>query len=102
MHKPETRALGTLSEAADLKVRGYAVTWESYDMGREMERVDPKAFDRALEDAGDIALLWNHDTGKPLARVRAGNLRIWTDDKGLGFEATLPDTATARIGRAHV
>ena len=102
MCKPETRALGTLSEAADLKVRGYAVTWTPYDMHREMERIDPKAFDRALESPADIALLWNHDTGKPLARVRAGNLRLWTDENGLGFEATLPDTATAREAHALV
>jgi HK97 family phage prohead protease len=101
--KPETRALGTLAPAADLKVRGYAVVWEpAYDMGREMERVDPNAFARSMEEPGDIALLWNHDTGKPLARVRAGNLRLFTDATGLGFEATLPDTATAREAHALV
>jgi len=103
MHNTETRATGTLSESKDLKVRGYAVVWDPpYDMGREMERVDPKAFDRAMEDPADIALLWNHDTGKPLARVRAGNLRVWTDATGLGFEATLPDTATAREAHALI
>lgn len=102
MSKPETRALGTLSESADLKVRGYAVRWNTYSMGREDERVHPEAFNRSLKNAADIALLWNHDTGKPLARVRAGNLRIWTDEEGLGFEAELPDTATAREAHALV
>jgi HK97 family phage prohead protease len=102
MHKPETRAVGTMTPAADMKVRGYAIRWNQYDMGREMERVDPKAFDRSMEEPGDIALLWNHDTGKPLARVRAGNLRLWTDENGLGFEATLPQTPTAQEAHALI
>lgn len=102
MHTPETRALGTMTNAADMKVRGYAIRWNQYDMGREMERIDPQAFNRSMEEPGDIALLWNHDTGKPLARVRAGNLRLWTDADGLGFEATLPQTPTAQEAHALI
>lgn len=96
MLKREQRDKGTLSGSDSLRVRGYAATWDTYSMGSFDERLDPAAFNRALEDAGDIALLWNHDTGKPLARVRAGNLRLWADEVGLGFEATLPDTQTGR------
>lgn len=96
MHKPERREKGTFSGAGDLKVRGYAATWDTYDMGSFEERLDQTAFNRALDQADEIALLWNHDTGKPLARVRAGNLRLWSDDTGLGFEATLPDTQSGR------
>jgi len=100
--KNEIRTTGVTQSAGALRVRGYAVTWAAYDMGSELERIDPNAFDRALEDPGDIALLWNHDSGKPLARVRAGNLRLFADATGLGFEATLPDTATAREAHALV
>jgi HK97 family phage prohead protease len=93
----ETRASGTVAPSNDLKVRGYAVTWEPYTMGPDSwERIDRSAFDAALESPEDVALLWNHDTSKPMARVRAGNLRIFTDEVGLGFEATLPDTAVSR------
>lgn len=102
MHTPETRALGTMTNAADMKVRGYAIRWNQYDMGREMERIDPQAFNRSMDEPGDIALLWNHDTGRPLARVRAGNLRLWTDADGLGFEATLPQTPTAQEAHALI
>jgi len=96
MHNPERREKGTLSGAGNLRVTGYAATWDTYDMGTFEERLDPAAFNRALEQADEIALLWNHDTGKPLARVRAGNLRLWSDATGLGFEATLPDTQSGR------
>jgi HK97 family phage prohead protease len=93
----ETRASGTVAPSNDLKIRGYAVTWEPYTMGPDSwERIDRSAFDAALESPEDVALLWNHDTSKPMARVRAGNLRIFTDETGLGFEATLPDTAVSR------
>lgn len=93
----ETRASGTVKPSTDLKIRGYAVTWEPYTMGPDSwERIDRSAFDAALESPEDVALLWNHDTSKPMARVRAGNLRIFTDEVGLGFEATLPDTAVSR------
>jgi hypothetical protein len=96
MNKRETRDKGTLSGGEGLRVSGYAATWDTYDMGSFEERLDPAAFTRALEQADEIALLWNHDTGKPLARVRAGNLRLWADETGLGFEATLPDTQSGR------
>jgi HK97 family phage prohead protease len=92
----ETRSNGTIAPANGLRISGVAVTWDTYDMGNEYERIDPNAFAKSLEDPSDIALLWNHDTSKPLARVRAGNLRLYTDSNGLGFEATLPDTPTAR------
>ena len=92
----EKRSIGTLAKPSDLRVRGYCVTWDAYEMGHEFERVDPAAFTRSLESPDDIALLWNHDTGKPLARVRAGNLRLFADSTGLGFEATLADTQSAR------
>jgi hypothetical protein len=93
----ETRASGTVKPSTDLKIRGYAVTWEPYTMGPDSwERIERSAFDAALESPEDVALLWNHDTSKPMARVRAGNLRIFTDETGLGFEATLPDTAVSR------
>lgn len=91
-----TRSNGKVAPQQGLKVAGVAVTWDAYDMGHEMERIDPSAFVASLEEPGEITLLWNHDTSKPLARVRAGNLRIYTDENGLGFEATLPNTEDAR------
>jgi hypothetical protein len=42
-----------------------------------------------------IACLLNHDPDKVLGRVGAGTLKLASDDKGLRFECTLPDTSYA-------
>ncbi len=59
---------------------------------RFRERIAPTAFDRAL-GGGDVLALWQHDPGMPLARTRAGTLRLWKDDTGLRFEMA-PEMAT--------
>lgn len=52
---------------------------------RFRERIAPTAFDRAL-GGGDVLALWQHDPAMPLARTRAGSLRLWKDETGLRFE----------------
>lgn len=52
---------------------------------RFRERIAPTAFDRAL-GGGDVVALYQHDTAMPLARTRAGTLRLWKDETGLRFE----------------
>lgn len=59
------------------------------------EQVAPTAFNKTL-DRGDIFLLWNHDMGMPLARTGAGNLELRVTDRGLEFDAELPDTQAGR------
>ena len=47
-------------------------------------------------DLSDVRLLYNHDLGKvPLARTPK-TMQLNIDDKGLTFEAVLPDTAAAK------
>ena len=57
-----------------------------------IERIEPGAFRGSLRNRNDIKMLWNHDSGQPLASTRAGNLRLTEDDRGLFVEATLPRT----------
>ena len=57
-----------------------------------IERIAPGAFRGSLRNRNDIKMLWNHDSGQPLASTRAGNLRLTEDDRGLFVEATLPRT----------
>ena len=40
--------------------------------------------------------LYNHDPNYILARTKNKTLRLWEDDKGLAFEAKLPDTSYAK------
>jgi len=58
---------------------------------RMVERVFRVAFDRVLRDKVDVVALLDHDSGRPLARVSARTLRLWSDRAGLQFEFTPPD-----------
>ena len=58
-------------------------------MGGFRELINPKAFEGRLED--DVRFLINHD-GLPLARTTNGTLRLSLDEKGLRYEASMPDT----------
>lgn len=61
-----------------------------------IERIAPGAFKRTLRDRSDVKLLWNHDTGQPLASTRSGTLQLWEDEKGLRVKAQLPNTQLGR------
>jgi uncharacterized protein len=91
--EPETR-----DDNGDLRLRGYAAVFNSpsEDIGFR-EVLMPGAFRSTLAAAGtDVQLLYQHDPHAILARQSAKNLRVWEDEKGLRFEATLPKTQLAR------
>ncbi|MCI2170977.1 phage major capsid protein [Schleiferilactobacillus perolens] len=77
------------------KLTGYAVVFNepSKDLGGFKEVIDPHAFDDV--DLSDVYMVNNHDMSQVLASTKAGTLKLAVDDKGLHFEATLPDTTTA-------
>ncbi|MDA5388775.1 phage major capsid protein [Loigolactobacillus backii] len=74
---------------------GYAIVWNSpsKDLGGFKELVSPKALDGV--DLSNVLMLNNHDYTQVLASVKAGTLKLATDDKGLHFEAQLPNTSFA-------
>lgn len=74
---------------------GYAAAFNSpsKDLGGFTEVVSPKAFDGV--DLSNVLMLSNHDYSQVLASVKAGTLKLATDDKGLHFDATLPNTSFA-------
>lgn len=74
---------------------GYAVVFNSpsKDLGGFVEVVSPKAFDGV--DLSNVLMLSNHDYSQVLASVKAGTLKLEVDDKGLHFDATLPNTSFA-------
>jgi uncharacterized protein len=75
-------------------VVGYGAVFnsESNDLGGFVEYIAPGAFDGRLED--DVRFLINHD-GLPLARTTNNTLRLSVDEKGLKYEADMPDTTLA-------
>lgn len=99
--KLETRVNATeLEIRADgdgMTFEGYAAVFNSPSEPLPfIERIAPGAFKRTLRERSDIKLLWNHDTGQPLASTRSGTLQLWEDDKGLRVRAQLPHTQLGR------
>ncbi len=76
---------------------GYGATFNklSRNLGGFVERVDPQAFDKTLNES-DPAGLFNHDPNQVLGRASAKTLRLATDNIGLAYEIDPPDTTLGR------
>lgn len=84
------------------KLSGYAIVWNtpSKDLGGFKEVIAPDALKDV--DLSNVLMLNDHDYTQVLASVKAGTLKLTPDDKGLHFDATLPDTTTANDVFANV
>lgn len=73
------------TEPEERTIRGYAAVFSSpsVDLGWYTEEIAPGAFQRSLKARPDVVALVDHDTGKIVARVSAGNLEIREDERGL-------------------
>lgn len=69
---------------------GNAKLWGFY------EEIASSAFDRAIREAQDVRLLFNHNPDLLLGRTSSGTLRLKTDSVGLWNDAELPDTTLGR------
>jgi HK97 family phage prohead protease len=97
----EVRTTPTEFEIRDendgMTISGYAAVFNSESEPLPfIERIAPGAFTRSLKSRNEIKLLWNHDSGEPMASLRGGSLRLWEDDKGLAYEAKLANTTRGR------
>ena len=76
-----------------LHLSGYASTTnQPYDMQWYTERIARGAFKKTLAESPDVTLNLNHGeagSGLPIARTKAGNLKLSEDTKGLRVEADL-------------
>lgn len=82
-------------DGASRKVSGYAAVFNQFTkIGHYFEeRIAPGAFDGCNFDR--CVLNFNHDNSQLLARTSSETLRLKVDEKGLYFEADLPDTTLA-------
>lgn len=99
--KYEVRTTPSQFEVRDsndgMTISGYAAVFNSPSEPLPFtERIAPGAFQRSLKSRNEIKLLWNHDSGEPMASLRGGSLRLWEDAKGLAYEATLANTTRGR------
>jgi HK97 family phage major capsid protein/HK97 family phage prohead protease len=86
-----------LREEGDQKwVHGIAATYEQYDMGPFIERIERTAFpDMAKQD---VRALKNHDANQVLARSKygKGTLQLQLTERGLEYSFPLPDTTLGK------
>ncbi|MCT6888763.1 MAG: phage major capsid protein [Lactobacillus sp.] len=92
----ETRSFSTKFEVRDLdggghEISGYAIVFNqpSEDMGF-IEYITPGALDQVSFQ--QLLLLYGHDFNNILARADSGTLTTKVDDKGLFFDAKIPNT----------
>jgi HK97 family phage prohead protease len=100
--QPEVRVNSTKlevrAEGDGMTFSGYASVFNSpsEDLGGFIEYVAPGAFKRSLQSRNEVKLLWNHDSGEPLASLRGGSMQLVEDEVGLKVTATLPQTSRGR------
>jgi HK97 family phage prohead protease len=105
--QPESKEPEIRTNSVDFEVRaegdgmtftGYASVFNSpsEDLGGFVEYVAPGAFKRSLQSRNEVKLLWNHDSGEPLASLRGGTMQLVEDERGLKVTAQLPNTTRGR------
>jgi HK97 family phage prohead protease len=105
--QPQSKEPEIRTNSVDFEVRaegdgmtftGYASVFNSpsEDLGGFVEYVAPGAFKRSLQSRNEVKLLWNHDSGEPLASLRGGTMQLVEDERGLKVTASLPQTSRGR------
>lgn len=93
----ETRQSPNPVQSEGNRLSGYAILYNTdsvplFERGRRfIETISRGAFDKSIAN-DDIKLYFNHDQSMPLARTDNGSLKLRSDDKGVWFEAELPNT----------
>ncbi|MQS88278.1 HK97 family phage prohead protease [Lactobacillus salsicarnum] len=80
------------AESNGNNLSGYAIIFDqpSEDLGGFIEYVDRSALDGV--DLSKVQLLYNHNWDNILARTDSSTLSLQVDDRGLFFNAQIPDT----------
>lgn len=75
----------------------------SEDLMGFREKIHPDAFKRTLSDqSAEVLALWNHDSGKPLARRSNGTLQLAADATGLTARITPDDTTWSEDAKRSI
>lgn len=92
-----------LEEDGTPVTEGYATVYgRSYDvlggpdMGGFRETIADGAATKSVRDRDNVFLLFDHD-GVPMASIRGGGLKLWSDSTGLGHEARLDPRSTSAM-----
>lgn len=82
----------TPDDGSGTRIRGYGAVFNrrSENLGGFREIIMPGAFDSCMKD--DVRALFNHDANIILGRTLSNTLAISTDETGLDYDITAPDT----------
>lgn len=69
-------------------------------MGKFVEIIEPGVFRRAIEKAGEIKMLLDHDRSRVLASTADQTMRLQEDNVGLRAETIITDEEVIREGKA--
>ena len=95
--RASVRAVG---EPDEMRIEGYPIRFgENSHLIRDffdsfIEEVSPSAEIRYKDD--DLYLLWNHDFGEVMGRMKSETLQVTRDDNGIKVNAILPNTQRGR------
>ena len=78
-------------EGRGLRFAGYAALFDRADRGGDIIRNG--AFAKALEQAGEVPLLWQHKAGAVIGRVE----HLSEDERGLRVIASIGDARASRL-----
>jgi Escherichia/Staphylococcus phage prohead protease len=94
----ELRVFSDADSGPMMRVQGYAAKYNtlSSNLGGFKERCAPGCFSRSISAGADVRALINHDPNLVLGRRSAGTVEISSDNVGLRWTCTLPDTSYAR------
>jgi hypothetical protein len=99
----ESKAETFMDEGGSRHIRGYGALWYNGTPETEYEipgvlitRFMPGIFSGMDIFSADVRSYFNHDPNHILGRSTAGTLNLRTDEVGLYYDITLPDTQTAR------
>lgn len=67
--------------------------------GRVLETVEPRAFDEAIRESGEVTLTLDHKTGHIYATTLDGTLKLREDAIGLHAEVTVTDPDVIEMAR---
>lgn len=67
--------------------------------GKVVEEVESRAFQQALERAGNITLTVDHDQGHVFAETRDGSLQLYEDNIGLHADVLIRDEALIELAK---
>lgn len=97
-----TESFEVRSEDGRNTLVGYGAVFgkRSQDLGGFREVIDPKAFNRTVNNDNDVLVTMNHDVNFLLGRTGAGTARISVDEVGVRYEVDLPETTTGADVRA--